>query len=223
MDTNITRKFKNLNKHLLTIKKYNNEEKPLFKPKDRYKLYEKLYFHELDRRDKMLQRLSLPVAITLGLLGFCSYLLNNKPSEMPEWALITYWLFLVASILLIMLATWFFRVVWIGYKDEMLPTPRSLENYAIECKKTYSDYRGNEDAESSVYIAMNEYFIRTTTKMTMTNDKRSFNLFLVTVCLFLSMICSIIAYTPVFIDQQRDNIHDKAAPPTAASYKKCQR
>lgn len=202
MDTTRNSKLNNLNKYLLNSRrKLHLSEKLLFSSQDRFKLYEKLYFHELNRRESMVQRLSLPVAITIGLLGFCSYLLNNKPDFNAQWESSTYWIFLLLSISSIALGLWFFRVVWIGYKDEMLPTPRSIENYTEECKKNYREYQGEEDTDNAVYNVMYEYFIQTTTKMTMTNDKRSFNLFLVTICLFLSLLSSIIAYIPVFVNQ----------------------
>jgi hypothetical protein len=220
MNTLRNNKLKNLNKNLSTFRREKSSEKRLITSLERYKLYEKLYFHELNRRENMVQRLSLPVVITIGLLGFCSYLLNNKPIFTAQWESITYWFFLLFSILTITIGLWFFRVVWIGYKDEMLPTPRSIENYVEKCKETYSDYPGDEDTDNALYNVMYEYFVQTTTKITMTNDKRSFNLFLVTVCLFLSMISSIIAYTPVFINQQKVDIYDEATTSATTSHEK---
>lgn len=53
--------------------------------KSRFALYEKLYFHELDRKDKLLARLNLPLAMIAGLLSFFGYLLNKAPSSSDGW------------------------------------------------------------------------------------------------------------------------------------------
>lgn len=42
---------------------------------EEYKLYEKIYLAEIDRKEKLISRLNLPLALIVALLSFLSYLL----------------------------------------------------------------------------------------------------------------------------------------------------
>ena len=42
-----------------------------------YQLYEKLYFHELETRDKITGRLQVPLAIFISIISLAGYMLKN--------------------------------------------------------------------------------------------------------------------------------------------------
>ena len=48
--------------------------------------YEKLYFQELDRREKLSARLNVPLAVMVATVGFLSFMLNNAPTELSSVA-----------------------------------------------------------------------------------------------------------------------------------------
>lgn len=45
-----------------------------------FAFYEKLYFQELERREKLSARLNVPLAILVAVIGFLSFMLNSAPT-----------------------------------------------------------------------------------------------------------------------------------------------
>lgn len=52
----------------------------------RFAFYEKIYFYELERKEKLISRLNLPLAILGVLLTFLSYMLAKPPSSEDGFA-----------------------------------------------------------------------------------------------------------------------------------------
>jgi hypothetical protein len=55
-----------------------------------FDLYEKLYFHEIDVREKLSGRLQTPMAIIFSLVGVLAYLLQNFDKDTAGIAAVSF-------------------------------------------------------------------------------------------------------------------------------------
>lgn len=161
----------------------------------RLKLYEQSYLHEIDRREKINARLTVPLAICLALLGFIAWLLQHllvisKQSTPP----IVAWCFLGTAFLAIVTAMYYFFKTWSGYTDELLATPEELEKYFHELQEFEKD-KANKEFKYYLLDCYKTY----TSKNIRNNDNRSANVnstsyyLMIAICLaFLSYFTSII-------------------------------
>lgn len=142
-----------------------------------FALYEKLYFHEIEVREKLGGRLQTPMAILVSLTGVLAFLLQN--SDKQHSALIGN-LFLICLFLgavLLSFATVFFVRSWYGSTYSFLPSAADTDTYRATLEKTYAQYSdGNLLAEKYLSEYLCTYYIRASTNNTRVNDKRSMNL-----------------------------------------------
>ena len=59
---------------------------------DVFALYERLYFHEIERRSAIDARANLPLALLLAQSGLLAYLLNKAPLTLESGASQTFWM-----------------------------------------------------------------------------------------------------------------------------------
>jgi hypothetical protein len=64
-----------------------------------FQLYEKLYFHELDRREKLSARLNMPLAVLVAITDFLSYMLQNRQEHLTGWFDLAFWIFYLWQLL----------------------------------------------------------------------------------------------------------------------------
>lgn len=180
---------------------------------ERFKLYEKLYFQELDRREKISSRLALPFAVIVATVGLLSFMLNSgdKPDYQPYVAL--FWLLFVASAVALAFGAWFFRKAWFGDTDKLLPTAGDIEGYYRELVTTYE---GFDDHEKLVHSAFEEflfnYFAQYSSENAINNDRRSYNIHRATVSLTVSVLLAFVAALPFFIANQLTRNHEMTRP-----------
>ena len=165
----------------------------------RFVLYEKLYFHELDRKDKLLARLNLPLAMIAGLLSFFGYLLNKSPSADDGWHGIFFWILYDYAFIFFLRALWHFRKAWIrGEYDYVLPVLKRLEEHLQNDLKPYfgSDKDGlNSHFEKVIY----DYYVAGSTINATNNDERSRELDQLAKNVALCAVMAILSFIPYFI------------------------
>lgn len=170
---------------------------------ERFKLYEKLYFLELDRREKINSRLALPFGVIVATVGLLSFMLNSgeKPECQPYVAL--FWLLFVASAVALAFGAWFFRKAWFGDTDKLLPTASLIEDYYRELVTTYEKCDDHEKLVNSVFEEfLFNYFARCSSEYAINNDQRSYNIYRATVSLTVSVLLAFFAALPFFIGNQ---------------------
>lgn len=104
--------------------------------------YEKLYFHELDSREKLTARLQLSLAILTALVAALAYVLSRTTfrSESGPFATAVFLVSLAGSaVLLCAAATFFIKALW-GHSYECLPLANKIEDYRLLLTDTYKDY-----------------------------------------------------------------------------------
>lgn len=142
-----------------------------------FDLYEKLYFHEIEVREKLGGRLQTPMAIIISLIGVLTYLLQNFDKYHTGTA-VTAFLFLFSlSIGTLVTAVYFFVRSWYGNTYAFLPSAEATEEYRQLLQKTYERYK-NGDSLAETYL--NDYlctkYIVCSTQNTQCNDLRSIHL-----------------------------------------------
>jgi hypothetical protein len=143
---------------------------------DLRKFYEKLYFQEVEARERIHARLQLPLTLMLAIIGAIAFLLQNFDYQAGRWtALRVVFLFLLAcgSITLILAMKWFVDAL---YNNEyyFLPDSSKTADYKDLLEETYKDY-----PQSSRLVAdamdkyLTDYYIEYAAFNTAVNDRRS--------------------------------------------------
>lgn len=139
-----------------------------------FELYEKLYFHEVEAREKISVRLQIPLAILLSMISVYAYLIKGiSIGNNSMWNFIFGGVFLVSVIFLFISMSYFIRSFY-GHTYEFLPPAIETEKYRKKLIETYKEY---EEWESLVDRYFNEYLFNyyneCSSANTIVNDKRS--------------------------------------------------
>lgn len=118
-------------------------------------LHEKLYFHELDSREKLTARLQLSAAILTAFVGGLVYILyrlgvNIHPTPFAHAVFVISY---VAAVALIAGASWYFvRALW-NHSYECLPMATELEKYRTLLGATYQGFPDGDATATSHWEA----------------------------------------------------------------------
>ncbi len=142
-----------------------------------FTFYEKLYFHEIDIRDKINGRLQIPLAILVTLSGGIAYLFQNVAFADWRFVHILFFLPFILSVLFAVLAFVNFVKSWRGYDYEYLPTATDTKEYRCLLVKTYEDWDDHEKLVSQhLRDYLQRYYIECSAANTLNNDKKAFYL-----------------------------------------------
>lgn len=142
--------------------------------KELLKFYEKLYFHEIDYRDKLTARLQLPLAIYISFLSLFGFMVRNINFECKINSLILFMFFIVFSIALLIIGIVFFIKAFYGHTYEFIPTANETEIYRLKLESTYEEYEnGSELANTYLEDYLYKYYYECSSNNANVNDKRS--------------------------------------------------
>lgn len=190
---------------------------------ERQVLYEKLYFHELERREKISARLALPFAAILAVVGLLSFLLNSE-SQLLGRLWMPFWSLFAASSIALLTGAWFFRRAWFGHEDKLLPTAHAIENYHAMLTDTYAEFENHNELVSEHFNAfIFEYYKRFSSENAITNDERSYNIYRANVALTAAVLLALATAVPYYIgraapgEHANGNVQNTAPAATAAT------
>lgn len=189
----------------------------------RFAFYEKIYFYELERKEKLISRLNLPLAILGVLLSFLSYMLGKAPSSEDGFAGVAFWIFYLCAVLCLLCGAYYFRSSWqLRDFDRGLPTLAELERYRADATAHFAVHGENDDdAETYFKTIILSYYIEGATVNTVNNDKRGAKLVSLANYVTLTMILSVLSFVPFYTHQQELTKHEQskaaaASPPADA-------
>lgn len=115
-------------------------------------IFERLYFHELDRHDQIVSSLRLPLTVIIALLGadlliFRSYSTSGTPSV----DLLFFVLCVVAFVLIVLASVQLFRAAS-GQDYKHLSDTALLDRHRAELEEWYLEYSDIDDAEVATHI-----------------------------------------------------------------------
>lgn len=170
--------------------------------KDLFNFYEKLYFHEIDGREKLNSRLQLPLAIIIGQMGFISYIAKKMEGyeSSTNNAIIIF--FIILTIVFLGLAIYHFVRSWHNYVYSFLPTAYETEEYKNLLEETYKAYDASEElVNNALEDYIYKYYIKCSSINTLNNDERSINIHKTAKFLIISFVFAIVTtFTHYAID-----------------------
>lgn len=115
--------------------------------------YEKLYFHELENREKLSARLQLSLGLLTLLAGVFAYMATRYNAKAVVAFGVDDAFFLLTALALILLGTgaWFFVKAFWGHDYHCLPTATTIEDYRKTLGITYRDFADGDALASDHY------------------------------------------------------------------------
>ncbi|WP_214349183.1 hypothetical protein [Pseudomonas congelans] len=165
---------------------------------DHYKLYEKIYFFEAERKEKLIARLNLPLAMLVALSSFLSYLQSKAPPS-TSTAGIYFWIFFLCCAVCVAIGIGHFARAWRIRNDDLtLPTSAALEAHRLELITYYGE--GGADTANGFFIqTIVDYFVNCATKNSLNNDGRGVELDLLSKFVIWSIVLALLSFIPFFI------------------------
>ncbi|SFU11612.1 hypothetical protein [Pseudomonas marincola] len=165
---------------------------------DHFQLYEKIYFFEAERKEKLIVRLNLPLAMLVALLSFLSYLLGKAPPSSETTGLF-FWVLYLYSCMCVAMGIWHFAKAWrLRVNDLSIPTLFKLEEHRKKLISYYGD--GGEETANSLFIqTIADYYVMGGTTNSENNDRRVEELDHLSKFVIWAIVFSILSFIPFFL------------------------
>ncbi len=141
---------------------------------NRFELYEKLYFHEVEAREKIASRLQIPLALILSIISVYSVMIKGTNFLSFTFWNVSYLVFLGISIFTFVVTLFYFTKGFYGHTYEMIPSASDSEKYYKTLVNTYKNY---DDSENLIRDAFKkylfDYYAKCSSNNTNVNDERS--------------------------------------------------
>ncbi|MCU1775212.1 hypothetical protein [Pseudomonas sp. 13B_3.2_Bac1] len=188
--------------------------------KERFAFYERVFYQELDRKEKLFARLSMPLAMLVAIVTFLSYMLNKAPTTEGGTASVFFWFFYLSTCVMLLIGALYFRAAWsLRDSDRGLPTLMELETHRRSFSDDYEKYWDSpEEADAHFKSLVLNYFIEGATVNTENNDKRGIYLRSLANYVTAALFVSVLSFLPFYTYQQEQTINDpktSTAPTTA--------
>lgn len=136
--------------------------------------YEKLYFLEIEARDKIHARLQLPLTLLLAIAGVVVFLFQNyQPGQWNSQRVTFVFFFCAGAVLLTIAVVSFVKALW-NHDYYFLPAPNKTAEYKTLLEATYEGYEDQTQLVSNAIDKyLTDYYIEYTTFNTQVNDRRS--------------------------------------------------
>lgn len=187
--------------------------------KERFAFYEKVFYQELDRKEKLYARLSMPLAMLVAIVTFLSYMLSKAPTTEDGTASVFFWIFYLITCLMLLIGTLYFRAAWaLRDSDRGLPTLMELETHRRSFSDDFEKYWNTpEEANAHFKSLVLDYFIVGATINTENNDKRGIYLRALANYVTTALLLSVLSFLPFYVHQQEQANNDpKTTTSTAA-------
>lgn len=194
--------------------------------KERFAFYEKVFYQELDRKEKLYARLSMPLAMLVAIVTFLSYLLNKAPTTEDGIASVFFWIFYLSTCVMLLIGALYFRAAWsLRDSDRGLPTLMELETHRRSFRDDYEKYWDTpEEADAHFKSLVLNYFIEGATVNTENNDKRGIYLRSLANYVTAALFVSVLSFLPFYIHQQEQASNDsKTTTATSTADALCKR
>ncbi len=157
--------------------------------------YERIYFHELNRKEQIFSRLNIPLAVMVAVAGFYAVILKGDYKLLGLGPQIWFWLLLGASILGLFIGVGFFIDSLLGRMDKAIATPTATETWRRELLHYYSDEAdGQEKTAESVRTMLYEAYMDCATRSMLNNDRKSSSLYFCNIALIAAAGLAMAAY-----------------------------
>lgn len=139
-------------------------------------LYEKLYFHEVEARDKIHSRLQLPLTLLLAIGGGAVFLFQNFDYQAGAWNAqrVTFAFFFCSAVVILIVGMVCFVMALWNHDYLFLPDSEKTAEYKKLLDKTYESFDGRDKLISDALDQyLTGYYIKYAAFNTQVNDRRS--------------------------------------------------
>jgi hypothetical protein len=134
--------------------------------KELFQLYEKLYFHEIDAREKLNSRLQTPLTLIVSLIGALAFLVQNYAHRSSSLLAIFFIIFASMAASSLATAMYFFMRSWIGTEYFFLPSALESETYRQQLIQHYAPYETDGEWSSAAFTAyVMDYYVEYSSKI----------------------------------------------------------
>ncbi|MBF0140502.1 MAG: hypothetical protein HQL74_09495 [Magnetococcales bacterium] len=167
--------------------------------KDVFQLYEKLYFHEIDAREKLSSRLQAPLALIVSLIGTLAFFLQNYNHQDTSYASYLFVVLIFLSAIGLTRAIYTFVRSWYDNIYFFLPSSEDTERYREQLIEIYKEYEhGEKLAMGHFSNYLMKYYIECSSKNTICNDRRSIFLHKTSTALIFTALFMFAAFLPFY-------------------------
>ncbi len=142
--------------------------------------HEKMYFHEIESREKIAARLQVTLAILLSIASLYGYLLKGWVINYQSAVNFVFLGLFILSLILFVMSCWHFKKAFFGSEYKYLPTAKDSEDYRETLLNQYKNYDGKngyDDCDTLVKKYFEEYvynyYVKCSTHNAIVNDERS--------------------------------------------------
>jgi hypothetical protein len=188
--------------------------------KERFGFYEKIYFYELDRKEKLISRLNLPLAILVAITSFLSYMLNKAPTTHDGLSGVFFWIFYFCTIVTLLCGAKYFWSSWqLKDYDKGLPTLIELERYRETSNAHFKVHGVNlDDGDTYFRSVIQNYYIEGATTNTANNDKRAGYLGSLASYVTLTIVLALCSFLPFYLHHHPEaTSHERTEAATSAA------
>lgn len=138
--------------------------------------YEKLYFQEVEARDRLTARLQIPLSLILAIIGAAVFLLQNFDYQPGVWTIsrVLFMFFIgFGGLILVLAIKWFVDALY-NNEYHFLPDSVKTAEYKNLLEATYKDYEQHAFLVADAlekYIT--DYYIQYAAFNTHVNDRRA--------------------------------------------------
>lgn len=163
--------------------------------KEIFQLYERLYFHEIDAREKLTSRLQIPLTIIFAFVGILAFFVQNYQHRGFSGSAYLFFVLMFLAFLALLAATICFIGSWWNHAYSFLPSAQATEDYRRTLVSHYETY---EDADRLTKEAFAEYletyYISCSSTNTLCNDRRSLRAYYTSTWLIVTAVIAFFAF-----------------------------
>lgn len=161
--------------------------------------YEKLYFHEIDAREKLYSRVSIPLAVLISIVGGMGFMIQNLQRDQTGIAASFFYCCFGVALVFAALSAYYLKSAASGNKYQFLAPARDWEGYQADCEKKYAEFDDKDQLiDGAVRGAIVAEYIRCGSINALVNDSRSKCLFLTIKFLIFSAVFVLLAFLVFF-------------------------
>lgn len=142
--------------------------------KELLELYEKLYFHEIEVREKLNERLQAPLTLIIAFVGVIAYLLQNYEHKEFTTTSLIFLGVVGATSVCVAVSIYFFIRSWYNNLYSFLPSANETEKYRKVLLNQYATYPNGEELANGYFKDfLSNYYVSCSTINAVSNDYRS--------------------------------------------------
>lgn len=162
---------------------------------DLFAHYEKIYFHEQQRKEQIFSRLNIPLAVMVAIVGFYAVVISTDYKKLELGLTIWFWVTLAVSSGFLITGACFFTDSLLGKMDKAIVTPNDLEAWR---QSMILYYASDADCDSFVTSELRRKlyadYMDCGSILTINNDRKSSSLYYCNMALILATIFATTAY-----------------------------